>query len=76
MTVEIDARGLFTDEIRDITMVLPANLLKTGNYSLKDEEVVGNGMNIPQQTISLSGFKNVDAGFEDRKYVIFNTVVP
>ena len=77
IAVEIDARGLFTDEIRSMTFSLPANILKTSNFDIKGginvaESVIG----LPQQTIPLSSFTNIDEGYNDRKLVYLHTAVP
>jgi hypothetical protein len=76
LTVEFDARGLFTDEIRDLTLRFPSNVLKTGNFNILHDEVVGSFVSLPEQIVPLSGFENVDEGFNDRKRTSFFTAVP
>lgn len=71
--LEIDARGLFTDEIRDLNLKFPANILKTGNYDLKNNQVI-DVSSLPEQNILLSNFQNVDEGYNDRKQTYLYTV--
>lgn len=76
LTVGFDDRGLFTDEIRDLTLRFPSNVLKTGNFNILHDEVVGSFVSLPEQIVPLSGFENVDEGFNDRKRTSFFTAVP
>ena len=74
--IEIDARGLFTDEIRNMTLVLPANIIKSAHYDIREDERTTAVISLPQQTIPLASFENVDEGYNDRKVVYLYTAVP
>ncbi|MCA5004562.1 hypothetical protein [Sphingobacterium bovistauri] len=72
--LDFDARGIFTDEIEDLNIELPATLLKTANFNLKENNISGALTNTSTITLTNENFYNIEESFTDRKGAALHTV--
>lgn len=78
LSVEFDARGMFTDEIQALTMTVTKGtepVLQKGVFDIKQGRLVANSTEYYNPTFTLADFVNVEEGFNDRKVVFLYTVV-
>lgn len=62
IAIDLDGRGSMANAITALQVVFPAGLLKTGNFNLKDEQVVASSLtnlSVADCTIDLNEFQNV-----------------
>jgi len=62
IAIDVDASGAMANSITALQVVFPAGLLKTGNFNLKDEQVVASSLtnfSVSDNTLDLNEFHNV-----------------
>ena len=80
LAVEIDARGMFADEIRQLGIsvggLTGGSPLTSGMFGLLNGQITSPTPYTPNTTFMITNFENVDAGFNDRKAIYFYSATP
>ncbi|PVH25845.1 hypothetical protein [Sphingobacterium corticibacter] len=81
LAVEIDARGMFADNITQLDVTLgglpgASAPLTNGTFGLVSGQVTSTAPYTPSATLAVGNFQNVDAGFNDRKAIYFHSATP
>lgn len=75
VAVELDARGLFTDNVSVLTanVSFPENALMAGTLDLRSDNIADTYQYAQTVPVTISDFSNVDAGYNDRKVAYFHS---
>ncbi|MCL8000839.1 hypothetical protein M8994_21855, partial [Brucella sp. 21LCYQ03] len=81
MAIEVDARGMFADEIRQLGisvggLVGGPSPLTSGMFGLLDGQITSPTTYTPGTSFTVANLQNVDAGFNDRKAIYYYSATP